>query len=76
VAEPAVQPGIDAVIALVAAPEPMPPEPPPETPPRPDPEIAILRDRLAAIENSTSWRLTAPLRLLVDQMRARGRRSR
>jgi hypothetical protein len=42
---------------------------PPEPPPPPDPELAALRNRLAAIEGSTSWRLTAPLRRLLDRLR-------
>jgi len=42
---------------------------PPPSASAPDPELAALRARLAAIEASTSWRLTAPLRRLLDRLR-------
>lgn len=35
-------------------------------------QTAGLRARLAAMESSTSWRLTAPLRWIVDRLRRRG----
>jgi hypothetical protein len=44
-----------------------PPEPPP--PPPPDPDLAALRARLAHIEGSSSWRLTAPLRRALSLLR-------
>ncbi len=34
-----------------------------------DPELAALRARLAAIENSTSWRVTAPLRRIASRLK-------
>jgi hypothetical protein len=44
-------------------PAPEPPVPIPEPPaPDPDPELALLRLRIVALETSTSWRVTAPLR--------------
>lgn len=33
-------------------------------------ELAAARARVAAIESSTSWRITAPLRALVDRARS------